>query len=85
MAGVKFIGLSQILNTDNYIFIHGSRFKVQGFKNLFQLATPVKYAPVRFSEPTPVEHPEGTRFNRAGGINFAPHCMPQLNMKTKSI
>jgi len=23
--------------------------------------------PVRFSEPTPVEHPKGTRFNRAGG------------------
>jgi len=33
--------------------------------------TPVKSAPVRSSGPTPVEHPEGARFNRAGGVNSA--------------
>jgi len=25
------------------------------------------FCPVRFSEPIPVEHPEGTQFNRTGG------------------
>jgi len=26
--------------------------------------------PVRFPEPTPDEHPKGTRFNRAGAVNW---------------
>ena len=43
--------------------------------------TPVKYAPVRFSEPTPDEHPKGTRFNRAGGINFARHLRAPVKQK----
>jgi len=29
---------------------------------------------------TPVEHPEGTQFNGAGGVNMA----PQLNRKAKA-
>ncbi|RLB85537.1 MAG: hypothetical protein DRH24_01760 [Deltaproteobacteria bacterium] len=27
--------------------------------------------PVRFAGPAPVEHPEGTRFNRGGGAGWA--------------
>jgi len=41
----------------------------------FLIGTPVKYVPVRFSEPTPDEHPKGTRFNRASGADR----FPQMN------
>jgi hypothetical protein len=44
-------------------------------------SAPVKYAPVKQGTRigfTPVEHPAGTRFNGASGVNFAVTIVPQL-------
>jgi len=54
------------------------RFNVQRL----EVPTPVKYAPVKQGTKigfTPVEHPAGTRFNGAGGVNFAVTIVPHLN------
>ena len=52
------IGQGQI-DIDRLFTFHVLPFTVKG--------SPVKYALVEFPGPTPVEHPEGDRFNRAGG------------------